>query len=106
MNLVDYYAASFIVFTFAFFEITGIFWVYGLENILDDIEFMIKKRPSIYWRLCWGVITPVLLALIFVYSLIDRKPLEYGHILYPDSAYGINTFFNIFIIIFFDNLIY
>ncbi|KAH0540477.1 sodium-dependent nutrient amino acid transporter 1-like [Cotesia glomerata] len=89
LNLVDYYAASFIVFTFAFFEITGIFWVYGLENILDDIEFMIKKRPSVYWRLCWGVITPVLLGIIFVYSLIDRKPLEYGHILYPDSAYAI-----------------
>ncbi|XP_057323724.1 sodium-dependent nutrient amino acid transporter 1-like [Microplitis mediator] len=89
LNLVDYYAASFIVFTFAFFEIVGIFWVYGLENILDDIEFMLKKRPSVYWRICWGVVTPVLLGIIFIYSLIDRSPLQYGHTLYPNSAYAV-----------------
>ncbi|XP_034944573.1 sodium-dependent nutrient amino acid transporter 1-like [Chelonus insularis] len=88
LNLVDYYAGSFIVFVFATLEISGIFWIYGLENLLDDVEFMLKRRPTIYWRLCWGVITPLLLATILVYTIITLQPLTYNKVLYPDSAYA------------------
>ncbi|XP_015434043.1 PREDICTED: sodium-dependent nutrient amino acid transporter 1-like [Dufourea novaeangliae] len=87
LELVDYYGGSFIVFILATLEITGIFWVYGLENFVDDVEYMLKRRPSMYWRLCWAVITPVLLAVILVYTLATLRPLTYSGISYPDSAH-------------------
>nr|XP_012151976.1 PREDICTED: sodium-dependent nutrient amino acid transporter 1-like isoform X2 [Megachile rotundata] len=88
LELVDYYAGSFIVFILATLEITGIFWVYGLENFLDDVEYMLKRRPSIYWRVCWSVITPLLLAVILIYTLATLQPLTYSGISYPDSAHA------------------
>ncbi|XP_034191541.1 sodium-dependent nutrient amino acid transporter 1 [Osmia lignaria lignaria] len=88
LELVDYYAGSFIVFILATLEITGIFWVYGLENFLDDVEYMLKRRPSVYWRVCWSVITPLLLAVILIYTLATLQPLTYSGISYPDSAHA------------------
>ncbi|KAF7996892.1 hypothetical protein HCN44_002538 [Aphidius gifuensis] len=89
LALVDYFAGSFIVFCLALLEITGIFWIYGLENFIDDIEFMMKKRPSIYWRLCWAIATPLLLGIILIYTIITLTPLTYSGIYYPDSAYAV-----------------
>ncbi|XP_043260588.1 sodium-dependent nutrient amino acid transporter 1-like [Colletes gigas] len=88
LELVDFYAGSFVVFILATLEITGIFWVYGLENFLDDVEYMMKRRPSAYWRLCWAIITPLLLAVILIYSLISLRPLTYSGISYPYSAHA------------------
>jgi solute carrier family 6 amino acid transporter-like protein 5/7/9/14 len=85
---VDYYAASFVVFVLASMEVTGVFWLYGLENFLDDVEFMLGKRPTVYWRLCWTLVTPLLLIAIFVYTVINLTPLTYGGVSYPDSAHG------------------
>ncbi|XP_035733065.1 sodium-dependent nutrient amino acid transporter 1-like isoform X2 [Vespa mandarinia] len=88
LGLVDYYAGSFIVFVLATLEVTGFFWIYGLENFLDDVEYMLKRRPSLYWRICWGVITPLLLVTILIYTIIGLTPLTYAGVLYPSSAYA------------------
>ncbi|XP_043500880.1 sodium-dependent nutrient amino acid transporter 1-like [Polistes fuscatus] len=88
LGLVDYYAGSFIVFVLATLEVTGFFWVYGLENFLDDVEYMLKRRPSIYWRICWGFITPLLLATILIYTIVGLTPLTYAGVFYPPSAYA------------------
>lgn len=92
LELVDYYAGSFVVFILATLEITGIFWVYGLENFLDDVEYMLQRRPSMYWRLCWGVLTPLLLAVILIYTMATLRPLQYSGVYYPDSAYSLYNF--------------
>lgn len=88
MNLVDYFAGSFIVFMLAVLEMTGIFWVYGLENFLDDVDFMLNRRPSVYWRVCWAIVTPLLLVAILLYTIAGLTPLTYSGIAYPSMAYG------------------
>lgn len=87
LNLVDHYGTSFVVFILATFEIMGAIWVYGLENFLDDVEFMLHQEPSIYWRLCWFIITPFTLITIFLYTVIMMQPLTYGGVEYPTSAH-------------------
>ncbi|XP_043280535.1 sodium-dependent nutrient amino acid transporter 1-like isoform X2 [Venturia canescens] len=87
LGLVDFYAGSFIVFVLAIMEISGIFWVYGLENFLDDVEFMLQRRPTAYWRICWGLITPILLVAILVYTIATLTPLTYAGVSYPESAH-------------------
>ncbi|KAL6259808.1 hypothetical protein P5V15_009719 [Pogonomyrmex californicus] len=87
LTLVDYYGTSFVVFILASFEMTGVIWVYGLENFLEDLEFMLDRKPSIYWRICWFIITPLLLITIFVYTVATLSPLTYGGVSLPESAH-------------------
>jgi solute carrier family 6 amino acid transporter-like protein 5/7/9/14 len=49
---------------------------------------MLKKKMGIYWRFCWGGITPVLMLVILVYSMAIMKPETYHDEPFPTSAYG------------------
>lgn len=53
-----------------------------------DIEFMLHKKTCFYWRICWSIITPLLMFSVFVYSLItNQQPKFGGTYTYPDFAY-------------------
>jgi solute carrier family 6 amino acid transporter-like protein 5/7/9/14 len=49
---------------------------------------MLGKKTGIYWRICWGFITPVLMIAILMYSLVTMEPLEYNNQPFPTGAYG------------------
>lgn len=88
LSLVDYFGASTIVYVLGVGEIVGIAWVYGLNKICHDIEFMINRKPNIYWRLTWGVITPLILIVVFIYTLSTTERLLYkDQYEYPTPAY-------------------
>lgn len=88
LTLVDYYGTSFVVFIVASFEIVGLIWVYGFENFLDDVEFMLDRKPSLYWRICWFVVTPLILITIFLYTVASLSPLTYGNSKFPWAAHA------------------
>ncbi|XP_060521730.1 sodium-dependent nutrient amino acid transporter 1-like [Cylas formicarius] len=91
LDLVDHFGGTFIIFVFAILEVTAVVYLYGLDNFCTDIEFMSKSKVGPYWRICWGLITPVLLIVIFVYFVATLQPLKYGDgLLYPTSltAFG------------------
>ncbi|XP_074469650.1 sodium-dependent neutral amino acid transporter B(0)AT3-like [Sebastes fasciatus] len=50
----------------AFFEIVGVVYVRGMKTFSDDIYFMTGKRPNIFWKACWMVISPLLLLGVLV----------------------------------------
>ncbi|XP_012538369.1 sodium-dependent nutrient amino acid transporter 1 isoform X2 [Monomorium pharaonis] len=89
LTLVDYYGASFVVFILASFEMAGVIWIYGLENFLDDFEFMLDRKPSVYWRICWFMVTPSILIIIFIYTVATLSPLTYSGTPLPQYAQGI-----------------
>lgn len=109
----DYFGGTFIIVFLASFEMIAISWVYGnnfystlfafhdreivhnnlsdfpgVDNFMDDIEFMVGQRPSFYWRFCWCYLTPLSLFTILIYFLISMTPLMYNDEYYPSSAYG------------------
>lgn len=88
LNLVDHFGGTFLIFVLAIGELVGIMWIYGLENLCNDVEFMIQRRPGWYWRVCWLVITPLFMIFVFIYSMATLKPLEYAGKLYPDGGYS------------------
>ncbi|KAH0819792.1 hypothetical protein GEV33_003000 [Tenebrio molitor] len=88
LNLVDYFGGTFIIFIFTVLEVTGVAWVYGLENFCLDLEFMLKRKVSPYWRITWGLITPFLLIIIFVYFCAKLERLKYAGHDYPDGILG------------------
>ena len=85
LTLVDYFGGTFLVFALAIIEIIAIFWIYGLENICNDLEFMLNRHVTLYWRLCWGVVTPCLMLLIFLYSLVNFASPTYSKLHFPDG---------------------
>lgn len=88
LTLVDFYGANFTVFILGTIEMIGIAWIYGVDNLCNDLEFMLGKKMGIYWRLCWGAVTPVLMLVILVYSMVIMKPETYHDEPFPTSAYA------------------
>ena len=91
LNLVDHFGGTFLIFVLAIGEITGVLWIYGLEKFCNDVEFMIDRRPSPYWRFCWLAVAPLFMVFVFIYSMATLKPLLYADREYPDAAYSEST---------------
>ncbi|XP_066597905.1 sodium-dependent nutrient amino acid transporter 1-like [Prorops nasuta] len=89
VNLVDYYGGTFVSIIVGVLEMITIFWIYGLRNFLNDVEFMIGSRPSVYWRVCWLIVAPVLMIVILIYTIATYVPPTYDGMIFPDYAYGI-----------------
>ncbi|XP_011057908.1 PREDICTED: sodium-dependent nutrient amino acid transporter 1-like [Acromyrmex echinatior] len=90
--LIDYYGGTFVAIIVGVLEIATIFWMYGLLNFLNDMEFMLGNRLGAYWRACWLVIIPVLMIIILIYTCATYEPLMYDGERFPDYAYGIGWF--------------
>ncbi|KAH8329928.1 hypothetical protein KR067_008117, partial [Drosophila pandora] len=86
LTLVDFYGGTYVVFILAIFELAGIVWIYGLQNFCDDIEFMCNRRVSLYWRMCWSFFTPVMMIIIFIYSMVTIEPIKYSELYFPEAG--------------------
>lgn len=64
----------------------GVCWVYGLNRFIDDIEFMLGIRLSVYWKTSWAYLVPVTLISIFCYAILSYQPLTDGSYVYPQQA--------------------
>lgn len=89
LTLVDEFGASTVIYVIVIFETAGVCWVYGLSNLRRDIEFMVKRPVSWYWRICWGIIIPVGLSIILIYKFSGLEPLTHGGVDFPPAALGI-----------------
>lgn len=85
----DFYAASFVALVLAIVELITVSWIYGVDRFCDDIEFMLKKKTGLYWRICWGIITPASMFAIFFYFVITWTPLTYQGRDFPTVMTGI-----------------
>ena len=75
LDMVDHYGGTMLILGLASFEIIGIAWVYGANVVTRDFNFMFKTKLSVYWRLCWGVLCPLLLPTLFIYlAFVDGGP--------------------------------
>jgi solute carrier family 6 amino acid transporter-like protein 5/7/9/14 len=79
LELVDYFGGEFLIFTLATIELIAIVWIYGLQNICWDVEFMLKRKLSAYWRVCWGVIMPCFMLLISGFIVARMKNPKYDN---------------------------
>lgn len=86
LNLVDYFGGTFLIFALAILEVTGIFWIYGLRNFCMDLEFMLGRKVTPFWRITWTIVTPVMMLVIFIYSMVKLESPQYANGLdYPAS---------------------
>lgn len=88
LNLVDYFGVTFVALVLAIFELVTIAWIYGVKRLCRDVEFMIGIKTSLYYRICWAVVTPLLMLTILIYTLVLYEPLKYKHYTYQSGVYG------------------
>lgn len=60
----------------------------GVKRLCGDIFFMLGLKTSLYYRICWAIITPAVMAAILVYTLVEYKPLQYNGYTYTDGLYS------------------
>ncbi|XP_072136306.1 sodium- and chloride-dependent creatine transporter 1-like isoform X2 [Mobula birostris] len=78
-QLFDYYSASGITLLWqAFWECVVVAWVYGAERFIGDITRMIGYRPFPWIKWCWLFITPCVCVGIFLFHVVNYKPLTYN----------------------------
>lgn len=86
LTLVDYFGANFVIYVMAIVEVAGVSWVYGLQNVCRDIEFMLGIKLSFYWKFCWGFFIPIGLLVILIYSLVTSAELTNNGVGFPPIA--------------------
>ncbi|XP_007890458.1 sodium- and chloride-dependent neutral and basic amino acid transporter B(0+) [Callorhinchus milii] len=102
VNLIDHFVAGWSILIIAIMELIGMIWIYGGNRFIKDIEMMIGEKKWyfwIWWKACWFFISPCLLILVFIWSLVAFVPPKYGNVEYPIWAVALGWCMVIFCII-------
>ncbi|XP_055906868.1 sodium-dependent nutrient amino acid transporter 1-like [Eupeodes corollae] len=87
LNFVDYYGVTFVVLVVAIAETAAFGWIYGVKRFCNDIQFMSNSETSLYYRLCWGIITPVFMITVLIYTFVGYEPIKYKDYSYTTGMY-------------------
>ncbi|CAN9512333.1 unnamed protein product [Ophioblennius macclurei] len=87
VTLMDNFAANWVLVILAFCEIAGVSYIYGMNRFIKDIEMMIGEKSFafwLWWRLCWFFISPCVMLVILIWSVVTFVPPTYNGVEYPD----------------------
>ncbi|XP_078278940.1 sodium- and chloride-dependent GABA transporter ine [Rhinoraja longicauda] len=85
-QLLDHYTAQVSIVFLALCELIAVCCFYGVSRLSQNVTEMLGKPPNIYLRVCWRVLSPVLLLTLAVFVVIDFEPVRYGSYKYPAWA--------------------
>uniref|UniRef100_A0AC35F4A8 Transporter n=1 Tax=Panagrolaimus sp. PS1159 TaxID=55785 RepID=A0AC35F4A8_9BILA len=78
LTLVDSYGASGVSLMFVvFFEVIGISWGFGTDNVRFGIYEMIGIQIPRLWKILWNITAPFSIAILFIITIIRYNPLKY-----------------------------
>ncbi|KAL2099988.1 hypothetical protein ACEWY4_004382 [Coilia grayii] len=94
--LMDHFTASMSVLTMAFAEVTVVIWIFGIHRFSVLVQRTVGRPPHLFFKACWLVITPLLLFVILISSLVWYTPPQYGKSYqYPVWAQGLGWMFTL-----------
>ncbi|KAL9703118.1 hypothetical protein quinque_006636 [Culex quinquefasciatus] len=88
LDFLDFYGASFVALVQAVFEIITFSWIYGVGRLCRDIEFMLGIRTGLYWRICWGFVTPIMLIAILIYHIVTYEAFTSNGYVFSNGMYA------------------
>lgn len=85
----DNYVTGYPVLICAMMEIIALGWIYGITRLRKDLKLMSGKFPSMYWSVCFLVLTPLFTTLGVVISVVANSEVVLNDYHYPAWAHGI-----------------
>ncbi|XP_035774254.1 sodium- and chloride-dependent glycine transporter 2-like [Anopheles albimanus] len=89
IQLLDWYSASISVILVCIVEVVAVAWIYGCDNFVRDVQFMIDRKVERCWRVLWKYVTPILLSFIFFTTIAYNTEVTYNSLTYPRWAIGV-----------------
>ncbi|KAH3884493.1 sodium-dependent serotonin transporter-like [Dreissena polymorpha] len=83
ITLMDTHAAPVALFGVCLVEAISVSWIYGVQHFSNDIEKMLGFQPGVYWKICWSIICPIFLSILFVLSIVAYSGLQIEHYRFP-----------------------
>ncbi|XP_032591879.1 sodium- and chloride-dependent glycine transporter 1 isoform X2 [Drosophila grimshawi] len=83
LQLFDWYSSAIAIIVICLIETIMVSYIYGIDNFMSDVEFMLYERPAIYWKIAWKYISPVVLTFILFTSIIFMRTITYNDVKYP-----------------------
>ncbi|XP_034023487.1 sodium- and chloride-dependent neutral and basic amino acid transporter B(0+)-like [Thalassophryne amazonica] len=80
-QLQELFVGSWLPAILALLEVTGLCYIYGGNRFIKDIEMMLGTKTFcfwLWWKACWFFITPCIIAVILIWSLMELTPPVYG----------------------------
>lgn len=80
LQMFDNYCATLPLLFIGLCELIGVSYIYTTERFEDDIQYMLGFRPHLYWKICWRYVSPALITIIFIASIINLaiNPMQYS----------------------------
>ena len=69
-QMFDNYAGALPFVLLGIFECIAVAWVYGLDQFSNDIQLMTGMRPPFLLKACWMYLSPLILAIAFVWGAL------------------------------------
>ena len=88
-HIIDYYSATISLMYVALFETIAIVWCYGTDRLAANVADMTGSMPGAACKVAWKVMAPGLIAVIWVFTLVDYSPPEYADYSYPTWVQGL-----------------
>ncbi|VDK43461.1 unnamed protein product [Anisakis simplex] len=78
LTLFDTYGASGIALLFVvFFEVIGLAWGFGANNVRNALKEMTGLGLSYCWTIVWKFVAPSVTMMLFFFCVVKYKPLKY-----------------------------
>jgi len=103
LQLLDNYVASWSIIIICICECFIFTFLYGVDQLLSDMEMMIGYRPNRLWKYFWSIITPATLIFILVFTFVDMakgKATKYNDYSFPVWADGIGLLISFISVLF------
>ncbi|CAI4231197.1 unnamed protein product [Auanema sp. JU1783] len=86
----------------AFLECMAISWVYGVDNLLDNIKWITGSYPPcyIFWKLLWKFFCPITYLAILCFLWLEWQSLSYDAYVFPYWAMLLGWAISIFPLLF------
>ncbi|XP_054163392.1 sodium- and chloride-dependent glycine transporter 1-like [Oppia nitens] len=80
----DFVASTSAMFV-ALVEVVSIAWVYGIDKFADHIKEMVGHhiKPKIVWKIVWLYITPIILFVLLIITMLSTEAPEYRGYIFP-----------------------
>uniref|UniRef100_A0A8D8A0X9 Transporter n=2 Tax=Culex pipiens TaxID=7175 RepID=A0A8D8A0X9_CULPI len=89
LGVVEYYGVTFASLTLVILEAVTFCWIYGVNRICQDIKFMLNIETGLFWRVCWGLLTPAIIIGVFMLQIFkDADEVPVGYTVFGWCLYG------------------